>query len=85
MQTADFFSGVYNIIIARPIKFIGRVLTLLVDFVFFERTLVSTVMLSAGIVVRGFRQINREGVLRSVLFVLAAFLILAIYFLRSRV
>lgn len=85
MQNADFFSGGYNIIIARPIKFIGRVLTLLVDFVFFERTLVSTVMLSAGIVVRGFRQINREGVLRSVLFVLAAFLILAIYFLRSRV
>ena len=85
MQNADFFSGGYNIIIARPIKFIGRVLTLLVDFVFFERTLVSTVMLSAGIVVRGFRQINREGVLRSVLFVFAAFLILAIYFLRSRV
>lgn len=85
LQNADFFSGFYDIIIARPIKFIGRILTLMVDFVFLEKTLVSTVMLSAAIVVRGFRQISREGAVRYVLFILTAFLVLAFYFLRSKI
>lgn len=85
LQKADFFSGFYNAVIARPVKFVGRILTLLVDFVFLEKTLVSTVMLSAGIIIRSFRQINREGALRYFLFVLTSFLILAVFFLRSRI
>lgn len=85
LQRADFFSNLYTFLIARPIRFTGRILTLLVDFVFFERMLVAAFMLGAGVMVRSFRQINREGGLRYVLFVMTAFAVLAVFLLRGKI
>ena len=60
LQKIDFFAHVYDIIIVRPVKIMGRLLTVLFDFIFIEKTL--TAMLSSinAFTIRVFRKSVRH-------------------------
>ncbi len=60
LQKIDFSAHVYDIIIVRPVKIMGRLLTVLFDFIFIEKTL--TAMLSSinAFTIRVFRKSVRH-------------------------
>ncbi len=69
-QHADVFKNIYDKILARPLQIIGKSLTIFVDFMFFEKTLILIINTFSGLTVRIFRRISRENALRYLLSVL---------------
>lgn len=58
LQEEDYFERLYNAAIIMPIKIIGRILWLLVDFVLIERTIISSLNQGTALLVRVAGQIN---------------------------
>lgn len=52
LQEEDYFEKFYNLIILTPIKIIGRVLWLLVDFILIERTIISSLNQGTGVLIK---------------------------------
>lgn len=71
-QDADIFPHFYEKFIARPIYFIGRILTIIIDFVFFERTFLAAFNYLFGKTVKLLRKINRQTFIRYVFCIMTA-------------
>lgn len=78
LQKNDFIPNLYNFLILAPLKIIGRVLRLLVDFVFIERTLIVSVKHSVRFLIFVFRKLHRNRIWSGIFFTSAAIIIIVI-------
>lgn len=83
LQQADVFQNIYDKILARPIHSIGKSLTLFVDFMFFEKTLILIINTLSGLAVRIFRRISRANILCYVISVLITIILLFLFLIRG--
>ncbi len=58
IQEEDYFEKLYDVIILTPIKIIGRILWLLVDFILIERTIISSLNEGTAFLVRTAGKLN---------------------------
>ncbi len=82
-QNLDFFTHVYKAVLTGPIEFVGRVLTVLVDFVLIEKTFTATFAWVSGLLIRVFRKISRGGAAYYMLCTLIAIAVCLWSFLRG--
>ncbi len=73
IQNADYFSTAYELLIITPVKVVGRLLWLAVDFVFIERTIINSVQNALTFLIFLLRRLHSGTTLRSLLFVLFGF------------
>lgn len=85
LQQSKFVDSIYEMIIITPIKAIGRVLWLIVDFVLIERTILSSINQAFRFLVFLFRKLHVGSFYSYLLFVLlGAFIIIFISILGGR-
>lgn len=58
LQESDFFEKAYDILFLWPIRLMGRVLWLTVDFMFIERTIIGSISQATGLMVRGLQKVQ---------------------------
>ena len=81
LQEADYVGTAYELLIITPVKVIGRLLWLTVDFVFIERTIISSVQNALGFMIFLFRRIHSGTVTGMLLFMLLGFAVIGIVWL----
>lgn len=81
LQEADYVGTAYELLIITPVKVIGRLLWLTVDFVFIERTIISSVQNALGFMIFLFRRIHSGTAAGTLLFVLLGFAVIGIVWL----
>ena len=64
MQEEDYFEKLYNAVIITPIKILGRILWLLVDFILIERTIISSLNQGTALLIRAAGWINSPSAWR---------------------
>ena len=85
IQESDYLSNIYELLIVTPIKVIGRVLWLLIDFVFIERTVISSIQNALRFMVYVFKKIHSGRFFGEILFVLLGLgIVLTIWFYGGR-
>ena len=77
LQHIDIFPRLYNALFIKPMKAIGKALTLFVDFMFFEKTLMMLSNLFSEITIRAFRKASRLNAICYLLFMVLSLLIFA--------
>lgn len=77
LQYIDFFPRFYNSIFIRPIKSTGEMLTLFVDFMFFEKKLIMFGNWLSETTIRTFRKISRLSTICRLFFVALSLLVFA--------
>ena len=75
----DVLSGLYERLIILPLKFLGRVLWLVFDFVVIERSIIGTVSAAASALVTGVRKIQEARCSNYILSILSGILIMLVY------
>lgn len=70
------FSEIYEILLDKPITFIGKILTVLIDFVFIEKVLTGHILSLNGYIIQSFRKINRLGFLYFLICIIIAWMVL---------
>lgn len=83
MQKMDFFGHLYDLIISRPIKAIGRTLTILFDFMFIEKTVTTMFATLNSFTIRLFRKSARHWAIYYLVNLLIAVLIVIYCFWRE--
>ncbi len=81
LQEADYVGTAYELLIITPVKVIGRLLWLTVDFVFIERTIISSVQNALGFMIFLFRRIHSGTLTGALLFTLLGFAVIGIIWL----
>ncbi len=76
VQEADYMNALYEWLIITPVKVIGRVLWLTVDFIFIERTIINSVQNALRFMIFIFRRIHSGTLGGAVLFVLLGFAVI---------
>ncbi len=76
IQEADYISEVYNLLIVTPITVFGRLLWVTVEFVFFERTIISSIQKCLDFMVFLFRRIHSGTFLGAVAFTTVGILVM---------
>lgn len=84
LQQLDFFPKLYNVILFNPIRATGKAITLFVDFMFFEKTLRGLVNTISGFIIRTFRQLSRNGLVRYVTWILLSILVMFWFLLEGQ-
>ena len=64
LQEEDYFEKLYNAVIITPIKILGRILWLLVDFILIERTIISSLNQGTALLIRAAGWINSPSAWR---------------------
>lgn len=75
----DVLSGLYERLIILPLKFLGRVLWLVFDFVVIERSIIGTISAAASALVTGVRKIQEARCSNYILSILSGILIMLVY------
>ena len=70
IQTADLFSDFYRVFIIGPVKILGRVLWLTIDFLLIERTIINSLYRLVAVLINVFRRIHADSRIAWPLFVL---------------
>ncbi len=70
IQEIDFFEGMYNIILIAPIKILGRVLWLTIDFLIIEKTIINTLTNIMNFLIRTVQKINRSSIWNNIAFII---------------
>ncbi len=76
VQEADYLNTLYELLIITPIKVIGRVLWLTVDFIFIERTIINSVQNALKFMIFIFRRIHSGTLGGAILFILLGFAVI---------
>ena len=76
VQEADYLNALYELLIITPIKVIGRVLWLTVDFIFIERTIINSVQNALKFMIFIFRRIHSGTLGGAILFILLGFAVI---------
>lgn len=84
LQSADAFSRFYQFLIDGTLKYSGKILNVLIDFVFIEKTVISAVGWFDNFIIRLFRRLNRLGLSRFIFAVLTAGLVFSWCFWENR-
>lgn len=81
IQDADFFHVVYEAFLIAPIKILGRILWLTIDFLVIERTIVSSLSASIEFLISVSRKIHNGSKLSGFLFTILGFaIVLAVFY-----
>ena len=83
MQKMDFFGHLYDLIISKPIKAIGRTFTVLFDFMFIEKTVTKMFTILNNFTIRVFRKSARHWAFYYLFNLLIAILIVIYCFWRG--
>ena len=78
IQKTDMFSGFYRIFVVGPVKVLGRVLWLTVDFLIIERTVINSLHRLLMILINIFRRLHTDSYWSYLLFFLLGF-VMAIF------
>ena len=70
IQTADLFSDFYRVFIIGPVKILGRVLWLTIDFLLIERTIINSLYRLVAVLINVFRRIHADSRIAWPLFIL---------------
>ncbi len=81
LQEADYLGTAYELLIITPVKVIGRLLWLTVDFVFIERTIINSVQNALSFMIFLFRRIHSGTTIGALMFVLLGFAVIGIVWL----
>lgn len=76
LQNSDYIDDLYDLLINTPIKIIGRVLWLMIDFVFIERTVISFLRSIFNFLIFVVRKLNANTWLINSLFILGGFAVM---------
>ncbi len=76
VQEADYMNALYEWLIITPVKVIGRVLWLTVDFIFIERTIINSVQNALKFMICIFRRIHSGTLGGAILFILLGFAVI---------
>lgn len=76
VQESDYITLLYNTLFFAPISIIGRALRLLVDIVFLERTVISSIKNAIRFMIFVFRRLHANSVLSSTIFTLLGIFII---------
>lgn len=80
VQDEDYFEKLYDVIILTPIKIIGRILWLLVDFILIERTIISSLNEGTAFMVRTAGKINAASFIGYLVLSLIGIGVMVFYF-----
>lgn len=80
IQETDFFESLYNIMLIAPIKILGRVLWLTIDFLIIEKTLINTLGKIMNFLIQAVQKINSGSVWNNIAFILLGWGIIICYF-----
>ncbi len=58
VQEADLLQKIYSLFIIAPVRVLGRVLWLSIDFVIIERTIIGSISQTTGVLVRGLQRVQ---------------------------
>ena len=83
LQKLDKVTWVYNFFILAPLRFFGRVLRLIVDFVFIERTLIASIKNAIRFAIFIFRKLHGNNIWGHLIFVLLGVVIVAIAYYKG--
>ena len=70
LQDADYVAETYELLIVTPVKVIGRLLWLTIDFVFIEKTIITSIQNALKFLIFLFRRIHSGTILGSLAFVI---------------
>jgi len=84
IQTADWFTAFYRSFVVGPIKVLGRVLWLTVDFLIIERTVINSLHKSLLILINLFRRIHTDSLWALLFFLLCGGIIAVCSLLAGR-
>lgn len=84
IQGSDYFEKIYQFFILAPIRILGRILWLTIDFLFIERTIVNSLQHSVNFTIIILQKLQSPGVLRYAGFSILGLGIVLYYLLRSR-
>ena len=79
IQDADYCGTAYELLIVTPVKVVGRLLWLTIDFVFIERTIISSVQNALAFLVYGFKRIHGGLWTGAFLFMLIGFAVIGAF------
>lgn len=80
LQEADWFSGLYNVVIITPVKILGRVLWLTIDFLIIEKTIISTLSNITNFSIRLVSKAHTNSWLSNFAFILLGWGIIIFFF-----
>ncbi|MBQ8785638.1 MAG: hypothetical protein IJZ59_06335 [Alphaproteobacteria bacterium] len=83
LQKLDKVTWIYNFFILAPLRFFGRVLRLIVDFVFIERTLIASIKNAIRFAIFIFRKLHGNNIWGHLIFVLLGVVIVAIAYYKG--
>lgn len=78
IQEADVLEKIYNLLFLLPIRLMGRILWLTVDFIFIERTIIGSIGQGSGLVVRGLQRMQTATWLNYLVMVIMGLMIMVI-------
>ena len=82
-QKSDKVTWLYNFFILAPLKFFGRALRLIVDFVFIEKTILASIKSAIRFAVFIFRKLHGKNIWGYMIFVLSAVIIIAVAYYKG--
>lgn len=80
LQEADWFSDLYEVIITTPIKVLGRVLWLTIDFLIIEKTIISTLNNMTNFLIRLIQKAHTNTWLNNLAFIVLGWGIIILFF-----
>lgn len=80
IQEEDYFEKIYELLILTPIRILGRVLWLLVDFILIERTIINSLKDSTSFMVKISSYIHTSTILSGVVLSIGGLAAMIIYF-----
>lgn len=84
IQSGDWLEKIYELFILAPIRILGRILWLTIDFLFIERTIVNSLQHSVNFTINILQKAQSPGILRYAGFTILGLGIIFYYLLRSR-
>ncbi len=80
VQDTDFFESLYNAVVIAPIKILGRVLWLTIDFLIIEKTIINALGKIMKFLIQSVQKINSGSIWNNISFILLGWGIIMYYF-----